>query len=212
MKKIGIVCAMKKEYDLLVREFPEGDIHCILSGIGKVNAAAAAERLVCEYGPDCILSIGCAGTFVEGLNECETVIVDRCAYHDVFCGKGYADGQMAGLPLYFQSDPSLVEAARKALPQARTGLLCTGDQFYVSQEEDERQKRWFPDAIAIDMEGTAVAQVAFLHDIPFMAVKIISDNHIAGQQRERYDGFWSNMAEHSFTSVKTILNSILNDE
>lgn len=39
---------MKKEYDLLVKEFPAGDTHCILSGIGKVNAAAAAaaERLV----------------------------------------------------------------------------------------------------------------------------------------------------------------------
>ncbi|MBQ0086545.1 MAG: 5'-methylthioadenosine/S-adenosylhomocysteine nucleosidase [Bacteroidales bacterium] len=212
MKKIGIVCAMKKEFDLLLREFPEGDIHCILSGIGKVNAAAAAERLVCEHKPDCILSIGCAGTFVEDLEECETVIVNRCAYHDVFCGKEYAGGQMAGLPLYFESAPALVKAARKALPQARTGLLCTGDQFYVSREEDERQKRWFPDALAIDMEGTAVAQVAFLHNIPFLAVKIISDNHTQGEQMEHYDGFWSNMADRSFTTVKAILNSILEDE
>lgn len=202
---------MKKEYDLLVREFPEGDIHCILSGIGKVNAAAAAERLICEHKPDCILSIGCAGSFVDGLEECETVIVDKCTYHDVFCGKGYADGQMAGLPQYFESAPFLVKAAHKALPQARIGLLCTGDQFYVSREEDERQKRLFPDALAIDMEGTAVAQVAFLHNIPFLAVKVISDNHTRGEQRKRYDGFWSNMAERSFSTVKTILDSILRE-
>lgn len=212
MKKIGIVCAMRKEYDLLIREFLEGDIHCILSGIGKVNAAVAAERLLFEHHPDCILSIGCAGTFVEDLDEGETVIVDKCAYHDVFCGNGYADGQMAGLPLYFESDQSLIKAAQKALPHARTGLLCTGDQFYVSREEDERQKCWFPDALAIDMEGTAVAQVAVLHNIPFLAVKIISDNHTRGEQRERYDGFWSNMADRSFTTVKTILGSILKDE
>lgn len=80
------------------------------------------------------------------------------------------------------------------------------------QPQPQPQKGWFPDALAIDMEGTAVAQVAVLHNIPFLAVKIISDNHTQGEQRERYDGFWPNMADRSFTTVKTILGSILNDE
>lgn len=209
MKKIGIICAMRKEYDLLIHEFPEnGNVRCSLSGIGKVNAAIASERLIEDFKPDCILSIGCAGTFVEGLEEGTTVIVDRCAYHDVWCGKGYEPGQMAGLPLFFKCDAELVAAAHASLPDAPVGLLCTGDQFYVSREEDARQKRFFPEALAIDMEGTAVAQTAYLHGIPFLAVKVISDNHVDGRQRERYDSFWAEMACRSFTSIRKILQNI----
>lgn len=209
MKRIGILCAMQKEYDLLIHEFKEdGSVRCSLSGIGKVNAAIATERMIADFKPDCILSIGCAGTFVEGLEEGVTVIADRCAYHDVWCGKGYGPGQMAGLPQYFECDPQLVAAARASLPDAPVGLLCTGDQFYVSPEEDARQKRFFPEALAIDMEGTSVAHTAYLHRIPFIAVKVISDNHTCGNQRARYDRFWNEMACRSFTSIRKILQNI----
>lgn len=210
MRKIGIICAMQKELDRLVKEFPEGgNIKCVLSGIGKVNAAVATERLISDFKPDCILSIGVAGTFVEGLNEGETVIVSRTAYHDVWCGSKFPFGQMMGLPQYFESDPQLLECAKANIENARTGLLCTGDQFYISQEEDERQKRLYPDALAIDMEGAAVAQVCHLHNMPFLALKIISDNHVDGHQMAHYEDFWKNMADRSFTAVRQLLNAIM---
>ena len=210
MKKVGIVCAMKEELALLQREFPEGgDIRCVLSGIGKVNAAVSAERLITDFAPDCILSIGVAGTFVEGLLEGETVMVSRTAYHDVWCGFGNRFGQVEGMPPYFESDPVLLQCARKALPEAREGLLCSGDQFYISREEDERQKKLYPEALAVDMEGAAVAQVCHMHGIPFLALKIISDNHTDGRQAERYEGFWKSIAGKSFHSVRALLQEIM---
>lgn len=197
---------MRKEYDLLKEWLPDdGDVRCELSGIGKVNAAMSAERLISGFAPDCVLSIGCAGTFAEGLEEGETVIVSRSAYHDVWSGDRYAPGQVAGQPLFFDSDPGLLRIAEESLPGAKVGLLCTGDQFYISEEEDMRQKGLFPDALAIDMEGAAVAQVSRAHGVPFLAVKVISDNHLYGHQRERYDNFWNGMAEKSFASVREIL-------
>lgn len=209
MRRIGIICAMKKEYDLLVREFPEeGEVFCTLSGMGKVNAAAAAQKLVCETKPDCLLSIGVAGTFVDGLTEGTAVIVSRSAFHDVWCGGECAVGQVGGFPLFFESDPELLSIAQESLPDAVTGLLCTGDQFYISQEEDMRQKSLFPDALAVDMEGAAVAQVAYMNSIPFLAVKIISDNHVDGHQIEHYTSFWAEMAEKSFTSIRKILYNL----
>lgn len=200
---------MRDEMELLQREFPAEGVRCVLSGIGKVNAAVAAERLASDFAPDCILSIGVAGTFVEGLQEGETVIASRTAYHDVWCGYGNEFGQVDGMPRFFDSDSGLLERACEALPAARLGLLCSGDQFYISHEEDERQKRLYPDALAIDMEGAAVAQVCHIHGIPFLAVKIISDNHVSGDQTERYEGFWKDLAEKSFHSVHDILESIL---
>ena len=207
--RIGIVCAMQKEYDLLKEWLHEGgDVLCELSGIGKVNAAMSAEHLISGFAPDCVLSIGCAGTFAEGVEEGDTIIVSRSAYHDVWCGDRYAAGQVAGQPLFFDSDPELLARARESLPEAKVGLLCTGDQFYISEEEDMRQKSLFPDALAVDMEGAAVAQVSRAHGIPFLAVKVISDNHLYGHQRERYDNFWNGLAEKSFVSVREILKKL----
>lgn len=207
--KIGIICAMRKELDLLSKEFSaDGSIRCSLSGMGKVNAAVATERLITDFAPDCLLSIGVAGTFSEDLTEGDTVIVSRTAYHDVWCGDEWAMGQMADFPRFFPSDAELLRRAVESLPAAKVGLLCTGDQFYISPEEDARQKRLYPDALAVDMEGAAVAQVAYMHNVPFLAVKIISDTHLDGRQREHYDGFWNDLADRSFTSIHKILNNI----
>ncbi|MCQ2175097.1 MAG: 5'-methylthioadenosine/S-adenosylhomocysteine nucleosidase [Bacteroidales bacterium] len=205
-KKIGIICAMKRELDLL--EGLSGNLVCALSGIGKVNAAVTAERMIADEKPDCIISLGVAGTFVEGINEGDFVIASRTAFHDVWCGKGNAPGQVQGLPLFFESDHTLLKAAVDAIRTAKVGLVCSGDQFYISREEDNRQKKLFPDALAIDMEAAAVAQVCFLHGIPFLAVKIISDNHLHPSQAERYDSFWDTLAEKSFRAVEDILAKI----
>lgn len=205
-KKIGIICAMQREFDLL--EGLSGNLVCALSGIGKVNAAVTAERMIADEKPGCIISLGVAGTFVEGINEGDFVIASKTAYHDVWCGEGCAPGQVQGLPLFFESDNVLLKAAVKAVGAARVGLICSGDQFYISREEDERQKKLFPGTLAVDMEAAAVAQVCFLHDIPFLAVKIISDNHLHPSQAERYDSFWDTLAEKSFRAAEDILAKI----
>ena len=209
MRKIGVICAMRKELELMTGEFAGRDnVFCRLSGIGKVNAAVAAERLIAEYRPDCILSIGVAGTFSDDLECGDAVIVSRTAYHDVWSGDKYAMGQVAGLPLFFESDRELVESAVRSLPEARVGLLCTGDQFYISPEEDARQKALFPDALAVDMEGAAVAQTAYLHGVPFLALKIISDTHNDGRQKEHYEEFWNGLALKSFNIVHTVIDNL----
>lgn len=210
MKKVGIICAMRRELELLSREFEGCDnVRCVLSGMGKVNAAVATERLVSTFAPDCILSIGVAGSFAEGMAESDTVVVSRTAYHDVWCGEPLPFGQVDGMPLYFESDPELLSIAVSSLPQARVGLLCTGDQFFISPEEDARQKRLFPDALAVDMEGAAVAQVAHMHSVPFLAVKIISDTHLDGRQSEHYAEFWDSLADKSFSSIHKLLQNLI---
>ena len=205
-KKIGVICAMQRELDLLDGSVP--NLVCALSGIGKVNAAVAAESMITGEKPDCIISLGVAGTFVEGINEGDFIIASKTAYHDVWCGEGNAPGQVQGLPLFYESSPELLKAAEDAIKTAKVGLICSGDQFYISREEDGRQKKMFPEALAIDMEAAAIAQVCHLHDVPFLAVKIISDNHLHPSQTERYDSFWNTLAERSFRAAKDILTKI----
>lgn len=207
-KKIGVICAMEREFGLFAG--CSENIFCALSGVGKVNAAIAAERLIYDNHPDCIISLGVAGTFTEGIEEGDFVIASKVAYHDVWCGNGNEPGQIQGLPLYFYSDPILLKCAQGALVNAKTGLICSGDQFYISREEDQRQKEMFPEVLAIDMEAAAIAQVCHIHKIPFLAIKIISDSHLHQSQEERYESFWSNLADESFKAATAIIEKISN--
>lgn len=199
---------MEKEQRLLneyIQSKGRQDIACRLSRIGKVNAALAADALIRDYSPEMVLSIGCAGSFVKGVSEGDVILAERTAYHDVWCGEGNEMGQVDGFPKFFHCDATLLEKACKALPEARRGLIISGDQFFISEQEDERQKDLYPEALAVDMESTAVAQVCHLYHIPFLAVKIISDTHLDGKQAEHYEGFWQDMAVESFKVLEKIL-------
>lgn len=211
MKTVAIICAMDKELTLvhdLASKQADKKIFCRKSGIGKVNAALAADALIREHKPDMVLSIGCAGTFHPGLRVGDALVAERVAYHDVWCGEGNVPGQVDGFPKFFSCGKILVDAACEAIPGAHRGLLISGDQFFISEEEDLRQKAMYPDALAVDMEGAAVAQVCHLHGIPFLAVKIISDTHLDGKQAQHYEGFWQEMAERSFAAVEEVLAAL----
>ena len=199
---------MECERNLLLAHRPATDSNEIitaLSGIGKVNAALAAQRLMMEHKPDCVLSIGVSGAVSGGLREGDIVIGREVAYHDVWCGGDNAFGQVEGLPHRFLSDIRLKSKASLLIPDAVEGLLITGDQFYISEEEDRRQRNLYPEALAADMESAAVAHACHVNAVPFLAVRIISDIHTGADQKESYGIFWETKAEDAFKRIREML-------
>ena len=81
--------------------------------------------------------------------------------------------------LKVQSDVRLpfVSFARQALPQARVheGLIVSGDRFVSTQAESDALRSALPDALAVEMEGAAVAQVCADFGVPLAVVRTISD-------------------------------------
>ncbi len=65
--------------------------------------------------------------------------------------------------------------ALRALPRVHTGLVASGDRFVSSAEESQALRRALPDALAVEMEGAAMAQVCHDHGVPFAGVRLISD-------------------------------------
>ena len=59
--KIGIIVAMDKELRQLQQLFCNENVRVEKCGIGKVNAALGAQRMINEFHPDVIISSGCAG-------------------------------------------------------------------------------------------------------------------------------------------------------
>lgn len=196
--KIGIIAAMEQELKLLVEHLENKVEHQVLgnayyegvlgnhqvvlvqSGIGKVMSAMSVAVLADHFGVDAVINTGSAGAVATGLNVGDVVVADQLAYHDVdVTAFGYDYGQMAGQPLYFESDKAFVETFEKVLNEAnvtsKIGLIATGDSFIAGQDKIDAIKAAFPQVLAVEMEGAAIAQAAHNLKKPFIVVRAMSD-------------------------------------
>ena len=60
-------------------------------------------------------------------------------------------------------------------PQVHAGLVLSGDRFVATAAESEALRRRLPEALAVEMEGAALAQVCFDFGLPFAVVRTVSD-------------------------------------
>ena len=78
---------MEKELRQLRPLFPESKVLLQQSGIGKVNAALQAAKMISVFHPDVVISTGCAGGNGDDINIQDVVVSTHLAYHDVYCGE-----------------------------------------------------------------------------------------------------------------------------
>ena len=225
--KIGIIVAMDKELRQLRQLFSSDDVRVEKCGIGKVNAALGAQRMINEFRPDCIISSGCAGGNGDDINVQDVVVSTELCYHDVYCGTAIDNttqfGQVQGLPVRFQADKFLLSRAeqmRNELLEMRndsttqssflihTGLIVTGDWFVDSKEKMRSIIANFPDAKAVDMESCAIAQTCYLNHVPFISFRVISDIPLRDTDASQYHDFWNTIADHSFQVTKTFVERL----
>lgn len=220
--KIAIIAAMSKELNLLLpmiedhttveindTTFHTGHIgrHEVVaaqSGIGKVNAAVATLTLIENFHPNLVINSGVAGgTGAAGIMD--VVIPSRIAYHDVWCGPGTEWGQAAGSPLFFECPlPSDLVAELGA----RGGVLASGDIFVSKASEVEHILSLYPDAVAVDMESAAIAQVCHLKNVPFVCIRVISDTPGAADNISQYENFWDDAPRHTFEVLKHLIDRL----
>lgn len=206
--KAAMIVAMNSEYEALKRA---GVGAVALSGIGKVNAAATATEMILTRRPDCIINSGCAGSVKDGVGVFDIVLGKQTAHHDVWCGEPNEFGVVEGCPKRFDADPYLLSIAEQLELEQKmhSGLICSGDQFFISLEEDARILRLYPDCLACDMESAAIAQVCARYGVPFLSFRIISDIHTSSEaQKQSYSGFWNELAGNSFNILKQFIEKI----
>lgn len=229
--RIGIIVAMDKELQQLLQLMEKpleclqkgqsfwlgqiGDSSLILtkSGIGKVNAAYGAINLIDNFRPDIVISTGCAGGASTNLEIRDVVVSTQICYHDVWCGQPNELGQIQGLPAKYEADANLVEIAKQLKCNARivSGLIVSGDWFVDNVEKMNSIVSVFPDAMAVDMESAALAQVCHLYKMPFLSFRIISDIPMKPNNEIDYNNFWSEVADESFGVTKELVLSIINN-
>lgn len=186
---------------------------CVLMqcGIGKVNAAVGTLSLIENFHPDAIINTGVAGGADASMHVLDLLVADRVAYHDVWCGPGTEYGAAAGMDVFLQPWEELVKCAREVLPSDRKhkyGLICSGDKFISKAKEIAEIKREFPDALAVDMESAAIAQVCTLRGVPFGIIRAISDTPGQEDNISQYENFWSDAPQETFRALTRILASL----
>ncbi|MBR6182077.1 MAG: 5'-methylthioadenosine/adenosylhomocysteine nucleosidase [Prevotella sp.] len=226
--KIGIIVAMDKELAQLQnllstpREEQSGSKNFITGcigphevilqkcGIGKVNAAVGAVEMIDRYHPDLIVSTGCAGGADTHLKVTDVVVGTHYTYHDVYCGSEVDYGQFVGMPALYEAGKEWVEKALhlNCSTTIHGGLMVSGDWFVDSREKMRKILSHFPDAKAVDMESCAIAQTCYLHGVPFVSFRVISDVPLSDEKASQYYDFWSRMADGSFEVTKTFIEAL----
>jgi adenosylhomocysteine nucleosidase len=213
--KIGIIVAMDKELRQLRQLFDSDNVRVEKCGIGKVNAALGAQRMINEFHPDVIISSGCAGGNGDDVNVQDVVVSAELAYHDVYCGTAIDNttqyGQVQGMPVRYKADAKLLEKALGLQPSGislHAGLIVTGDWFVDSKEKMRSIIEKFPEAKAVDMESAAIAQTCYINNVPFISFRVISDIPLRDTDASMYHDFWERIADSSFLVTRTFVESL----
>jgi adenosylhomocysteine nucleosidase len=174
------------------------------SGAGKVNAGVATSLLLDRFDCRALLLCGVAGGLDPSLGVGDIVVGTHHVQHDygthregyfltIQPGSRPSRGGTDWLPGYPESD-LLVARLRQAVgdltlkplpeelgigqrvPAIHFGTILTGDSFINAEDHRQRLHKEFT-AMAVEMEGGAVAQVArrWGDDIPFVNVRCLSD-------------------------------------
>lgn len=147
-------------------------------GVGKVNAAMSTQMLIDKYHPDLIINAGVAGCF-ENVPIGTLVLAEGFVQHDFDissldnCPEGFVGTVHRTL---FPTAWS--ERARSAMDKLglayRTGIVATGDWFATDTPRARHIAQVFHPLLC-EMEGCAAAQVCLRNEVPFMAIKSVSD-------------------------------------
>lgn len=229
---IGIIGAMEEEVAALkeamdIQEIKEiasmtfckgilcgKDAVVVRSGIGKVNAGVCAQVLADYFQVDTLINTGIAGSLDARIDIGDMVISTDAVHHDM-------DATVFGDPvgwiprmdtLAFPADEELVKKAKEANERANpeihtfTGRIASGDQFISSAEAKERIVNHFH-ALCTEMEGTGIAQAAYLNKISYVIIRAISDKADNSATMD-YPEFEKQAIRHSVRLVKELLASM----
>ena len=156
------------------------EVMLMLSGVGKVNAAASLITILNHFDIDYIINVGSAGGVVVDydVNVFDVVVAKKVCQHDV--DLTLADrlpGVLPDLPQYYESEvnPQIFKELEQHNLTYHYATIASGDQFICDLGIVERIVNNFEDVCAVEMEAGAIAQVAYMHKIPFVVFRSISD-------------------------------------
>ena len=211
------------------RDFWVGHLHghelvLVLSGIGKVAAATTASLLIERFKVSQIVFTGVAGGLGKNVNVGDLVLADSFLQHDLDVSPLFPKYEVPSYGIStFLSNTELADELKQACiavledlaavltidaintfnlanPKLHQGLLISGDRFVSTTAESQKLQQDLPQALAVEMESAAFAQVCHDYGVPFAAVRTISDCADDDASVD-FNRFLSQVASHYSASI-----------
>lgn len=180
----------------------------VKTGKGMENTAAATAVAIERYNPIAIINQGTSGGHDPSLNVFDIVLGKRVTNigslkteaknenegmdpsqwipMDLMASEGSGSDPNAEKIRYYEGDKDLLAAANAVKDKYTKGKVVEGTigSADVWNNEVDRIK-WFHDNYGTsveEMEGAAAAQIAKAYDVPFLGIRVLSNNKTNGGQ------------------------------
>lgn len=227
---IGIIGAMEEEVTILKRKLNDmneiniahvkfyvgklnhKEVVLTQSGISKVNASISTTLLIEKFNPEVVINTGSAGALDQTLSIGDILVSNHVLYHDANATAfGYEYGQIPQMPKTYTTDPTLLKKTMHVLEQqqlnGKVGMIVSGDSFIGSSEQRQKIKQQFPEAMAVEMEATAIAQTCYQFKVPFIVIRAVSDL-ANGKADISFEEFLDKAALSSSETVSLLVESL----
>jgi adenosylhomocysteine nucleosidase len=182
----------------------------VVTGVGKVAAALAAQFVCDVFHPRCAIAFGLAGATASDARPGQLIVASGALQHDVDARPlTDAKGTIPSLGIaVFPADHGLSAKLRQATASvvenpriAGSGVVLTGDQIVTSREVRDGLVKDFPEGVCFDMETAAIAQVALQNAIPWAALRMTSDAADENFNLDEVIGFGVDTAADVFDQI-----------
>lgn len=176
------------------------DCVVVLARMGKVAAAATVVTLIREFHVGAVVFTGLAGAVAPHVNVGDVVVARSLLQHDLdvrplfpqyevpLLGRSYFDADTALTALLAISAQDYLTSGLAQevsvgtlntfgvnAPVVHEGTIVSGDSFINNAASIAALQASLPDALCVEMEGAAVAQICHEYDVPCAVLRTVSD-------------------------------------
>ena len=159
-------------------------VHC---GVGKVYAAIVTTLILKKFKPELVINVGCAGSLNKDVHVGDVVIGTRVADWDV----DVPEWQRSILSdkMSFALDGRFIKLVKgiKSKLNIKTGYIVSADEFIYKTSQVNTIKKYFPDALCGEMEGSSVANTCYAFMVNCAIVRSISDETLINGDYKNFD-------------------------
>lgn len=194
------------------------------SGWGKVSAARAATRLLglkSESIPiEILVFTGVAGALNHNLNQWDIILPNKVCQYDMDARPIFDKFIIPSLnKKYLHTNSTLHKWAFDSIKNnleennfsnfgiIYDGIIGTADKFISNKKSRDSILKEFPKMQAVEMEGAAVAQVAYQEEVPWLLIRVISDS-ADNKAVQNFKDFLDDYSKFSWNLIEVILNNI----
>lgn len=159
-------------------------VHC---GVGKVYAAIVTTLVIKKFKPELVINVGCAGSLDKHVHVGDVVVATRVADWDVDVPDWersiYSD------KMSFACDGRFTKLAKqiKSKTKIKTGFIVSADEFIYKKSQVNTIKKYFPDSLCGEMEGSSVANTCYAFGVNSAIVRSISDETLVNGDYKNFD-------------------------